>query len=416
MNSGPRWGLPLLAALLSLSACAHGQASVARDLAMNQDSLWTCRCAATSIASGRNAVDETQRLWIAADNKVVQVDAAGEVSEVWAAPRFSRILRLEPVDLDEDGSDEWIVLLDTGRMRSRIVALRDGSRVAVGKPWNGYLRPSRDRNGATVLFGQRSGGDRPFMGPVFRVDVADDLSLKSGESLELPRDFPLFDFFWLPGDAEGSPRLFSLEANGLLAERNPDSPRQVLWLSDARFVARPLQVEREYRGMLGDYRDGVIELAPPVTIAGGGDLPLRVHVVSQPPRGPVVVEGFMLPRGGDVRILQGAARGLEELARTPLMGRAVAGLVRWQPRADRTVGAALVWTRLEGGVLAPETRLLLFDPETGDLLSDPLPFASEVGGEVSPDGPSPMQQEAEPRSATPAGSAADEVQPAPAEE
>ncbi|HCP47985.1 MAG TPA: hypothetical protein DIU15_18235 [Deltaproteobacteria bacterium] len=408
--------LPLLPALL-LVGCAHGAATAARDLAMSQDALWSCRCAATSIATGIDGAGGAPKLWVAANNKVFEVSADGEATEVWSSPRFSRILRLEAADLDQDGSDEWVVLLDTGRMRSRVVALRDGVRVLVGKPWNGYLRPLRGPSGELTLVGQRTGGDRPFLGPVFGVEVAADLSLKSGASLGLPRDFPLFDFFWLPGVGEQGARLFSLESNGLLAERNAVSPTQVLWLSDARFVARPLQVEREYRGMLGDYRDGVVDFAPPVVLSGGGDQPDRAYVVSQPPRGPVVVEGFMLPRGGDARVLEPAPRGLSELARTPLMGRAVAGVAVWKPEPHEEVGAALVWTRLSGGVVAPETRLLLFDLTTGDLVTGfPGPMTVGQPEEASSVESSATESAVAPGEETLPDSGADAAQPAPAAE
>ena len=349
--------------------CAHGRAAEAMELATAQDAMWSCQCLVTGMATGYDEEGGEHRIWLADDREVRAVVPGGEPVVLWTAPRFTRILRLEAGDLDGDGSDEWLVLFEANSLRSVVVGLRNGRREALSKPWNGYLRMLVDSNGQSMLVGQSSAGHRPFWGPIYPIELSAEGKLSKGEPLSLPAGTGLFDFFWLPASKEAGARLFSVEPTDQLAERDPRSPKARIWRSDNRIVARPVEIEREIRGYFGEEELRFIRLVAPVEVRDwGGDGRFEALLVGGVPRPAVVFENLRLHQGGDVRLLTAAPRGLEELHRSPLMGRAVAAASSWWSVGGRRFWVAAVWTRHRSLFKRPETRLLLLDPESGDLL------------------------------------------------
>ena len=81
-----------------------------------------------------------------------------------------------------------------------------------------------------------------------------------------------------------------------------------------------------------------------------------------------VLQNLRVWQGGDVRLYEATSRGLQEVRRTPLLGRAVVAATPWNVTPTDTVWAAAVWTKPAGGMTKPESRVFLFDPATGDLL------------------------------------------------
>jgi hypothetical protein len=345
---------------------------VAQDRALAGDAIFVGPVLVTGLTTGRDAADGPEQLWLADEKRVVRLRLGEEPVELWKAPVFSRLLRLEAADLDGDGVDEWVVLLDQGRMRSLVVRLdEDGVRVQDGRPFSGYLRPLLRASGDVILVGQRAGAEVPFRGQIHRVERTDHGGWRSGESLPLPADVSIYEFFVVPTGEEGG-RLFGAEEGGKLIERDPRNPRAVIWRSDERVAGRPLEVDRTYQNLLGETQEEVLRLLPPVSVldAGGdGDL-LLVGGVHNPV---AVLQNLRIWQGGDVRLYKLSSRGLEEVRRTPLVGRAVVAATRWQIGPHHAVWAAAVWTRPAGGMTRPESRVFLFDPATGDLLAGALP-------------------------------------------
>jgi len=299
------------------------------------------------------------------------LSADGEAERTWNAPRFTELLRFEAADLDGDGLSEWVVLLDSGRFRSHVVRW-DGTQWQMSKPWPGFLRPLVGPGGALRLAGQKSSAARPFQGPVVEVLLGEEGALDPGDPLSAPPDTPLYDFFWVSGESD---RLFVLEEDGSITERDPRSPSAALWRSEERVVARPIEVEREVRGLLGDDREQKIRLAPRVSLTQlDEDAEPEVLIVTGPPVPTIAFENLRIFSGGDVRAYDVARRGLEELHRSPLLGRAMAAAQPWR-LGDADVWVAAVWTRLAGGFSRPESRVFVLDPKTGNILepsrSDP---------------------------------------------
>ncbi len=353
--------------LLVLGGCAHDTAAIARNLAQHEEALYGCRCKAVGLASGHDVAGGPELLWLADERRVSRIDGSGTAEEVWVAPTFQEIVRLEAADLDGDGVDEWVVLVQAARMRSHVIALRDGVRQSIGKPWGGYLRPMLDADGTTVLVGQRAGGDRPFRGGVERVAWdAEAGTFKPGERVKLPERFSVFDFFWLPGEP---PRLYGLEETSRLAELDPRSPRAVLWRSDGRPVARPVEVDRTYKELLADEEEETLRLASPVGVEDlDGDGVAEVLLVTGNATPLAVFQNLRVHQGGDLRIYRPEHRGLVEAARTPVLGSAMVAGTSWEPVPGRTVLAGVAWTRDPAGFAPMESRVFLFEPEKGDLL------------------------------------------------
>ncbi len=359
----------LLALLGLLMTMGCGQAATgAQQLALGSDGIWSARRAVRSIASGSATADAPSELWLADERSVTTVQADGTASETWRPPRFARILRLEAMDLNGDGGSEWVVTLVGARMRSLVLGWRDGAWVelAAGKP--GFLRPVLGPEGEPMLLGQSAGSESPYSGPIRRVHLADG-ALTDGEALMLPPQLSLHDVFWVPeGDLV---RLFSLESTGHVGERDMRSPRALVWRSDGRTVSRPVVVERDYTNLLGEELEASLDLpTPPVVVDPDGDGTFEVMLVAGSTTPVAMLENVRVLQGGDARLMVPAARGLEEVRRTPLLGRAMVGVVPWQVDGA-PVWAAAVWVRADTGFARPETRVYLFDPTTGDLLSAP---------------------------------------------
>jgi hypothetical protein len=367
--------------LLAGSSCAAVE-QTRRD-ALVADALWTCRCTAVGIAAGRSTPDGPEELWVAAGRDVFRVAPNGRSEVVWKAPLFTEILRLEAIDLDGDGVHEWVVLLDAGNVRGEVVAIEDGVRRRRGKPWGGWLRAWWEPDGTPMLLGQRVGGDRPFWGTVSRLerDDRDRLQPVDGGPVFPPR-VGIFDAFTVPG-AEG--RMFGMRPDGRLVEYGPTtglaSPEQ--WVSDGRPIGRAVELRRTFRSILGEEEEAVIRLPPPVVgLPSGGAL-----LVAGTAPAVAVFEDFILHRGGDVRSVRvDPDRGLSWGSRTAVVGRAITAASPWTPNG-RTVWAAAVWTRAPQEFGPPETRILLFDPSTGDslpveaLMGEPLrpPWPEAIG-------------------------------------
>jgi hypothetical protein len=362
----------VLTGLLGLlaSGCGHGRGAAAQDLALSGQAMHVASVEAVGLAAGRDVAHGPEQLWMAEGRGVHRLAADGSSELAWKPPAFSKVLRFEVADLDADGVDEWVLLLDQGRLRSVVVGLREGERVALGRPWNGYLRPLIDPEGEIVLVGQRAGADGPWRGPVWTVAIGEDWALEPGEQLGLPPTVPVYDFLWLPATPDKPARLFSLGETGHLEERDPRSPRAVIWRSDDRFVGRPVEVERDYRDMLGDERETMLRLAPPVSLVQEDGV-TRLLLVGGVQTPVVVFENLRVYQGGDARLLEPVQRGVEELRRSPLLGRAMVALAPWEPTPGERVWAAVVWTKTGSGFVKPESRVFLLDPATGDLVGSP---------------------------------------------
>ncbi len=351
----------LVAALVATAGCANLEQ--ARRDALAVDALWTCDCAVAGVAVGRSAPDGPEELWVATGREVVRVAPDGAAETIWSAAPFSRILRFETLDLDADGVHEWVVVLDAGSVRGEIVEAVDGVRIRRGKPWAGWLRAWRGPDGPMVL-GQRAGGDRPYWGTVSRLAIDESGRWQPVEGgPEYPPRVGIFDPFTLP---HAPARMFGLRQDGRVVEYGPTkglaSPEQ--WVSDGRPIGRPMEVQRTYRSVLGEEEETVVRLPPPVVeLAGGGAL-----VVAGTPAAVAVFEDFVVHRGGEVReVVAAEERGLQWRIRTPLVGRAITAATPWTP-SGRTVWAAAVWTRAPQEFGRPESRVLLFDPGSGDPL------------------------------------------------
>jgi len=355
----------------AVAGCAHDRGAVARDLALAGQALWVDDVSVVGLDSGLDAPGGAEQLWLAEGKGVHRLGADGTSELAWRPPRFARIIRFEAADLDADGIDEWVVVMDHGRIRSVVVGLVDGERVVLGRPWNGFLRPVVGPDGAARVEGQRAGGDAPFRGPVIAVERAGD-RWSAGEPTGLPASVSLFDFAWLPGVEDRPARLFSFDAAGFLEERDARSPRAIIWRSADRFVGRPIELDRDYRNMLGEEQGVTLRLAPPTSLVDeDGDGASELLMVGGTQTPVVVFENLRLYQGGDVRLLAAAARGAEEVRRSPLLGRAMVAVCPWSPDPDTRVWAAAVWTRLGSGFVRPESRVFLLDPATGDLLGGP---------------------------------------------
>lgn len=357
----------LLVALLG-GGCGHGQAAGACDLALAGPSAWVGAVEAVGLASGFDFPGGPERLWLAEPRGVHAIGADGQDEVVWTPPRFSTIVRFEVADLDGDGVHEWVVILDQGRIRSLVVGVDSGRRSATGRPWNGFLRPFVDGQGSAGLVGQRCSGDEPFQGPIVRIERGPGGDLAARDALGLPAGLSVFDFAWLPSGPGRPARLFSFSEAGHAEERDARSPQAVIWRSDERFLARPVEIRREYRDMLGEARTTSIRLAPPaILVDEDADSSPEILVVGGAQVPVVVFEDLRVWQGGDARLLAPAARGLVELRRSPLLGRAMVAVAPWHPTPDRRVWAVAVWTRIGSGFARPESRVFLLDPATGDL-------------------------------------------------
>lgn len=358
------------AALSPLAGCGHGRGAAARDLALTGQALWVGELGAVGLAAGRDLADGPELLWLAEPRGVHVLGPDGSQALTWKPPRFARIIRFEAADLDGDGVDEWVVVMDQGRIRSVLVGLDEGRREALGRPWNGFLRPVIGPEGEVRLEGQRAGGDAPFRGPVIVVEPGDK-GWVAGAPVGLPAGVSLFDFAWLPGAEDRPARLFSFDASGFLEERDARSPRAIVWRSPDRFVGRPVELDRDYRNMLGEEEGVTLRLAPPVSLVDEDGDGLQELLMVGGTQTPVVVfENLRVYQGGDVRLLTPTSRGVEETRRSPLLGRAMVAVCPWSPASGERVWAAAVWTRLSSGFVRPESRVFLLDPASGDLLGD----------------------------------------------
>ncbi|MCO4773304.1 MAG: hypothetical protein KDA24_24935 [Deltaproteobacteria bacterium] len=397
----------LLLLLVAGFAAGCGQtAASARARALDAGSFWVGPYAVRSLASGTATPEGPDVLWLADERRVMQLDGAGSAEEVWRPPKFSRLLRFEAADLDEDGVDEWVVTLDNSRIRSLVLRRADdGTFEEIAKP-PGFLRPLLGPDGASWLVGQSAGAERPYSGPIKRWTMENG-GLVAGDALELPGSLSLHDIHFVPQD-DGH-RVFTFEETGHLGERDPRSPRATLWRSDARVVARPVVVEREYGNLLNEEIEDSLALPVPTAVVDvDGDGALELLMVAGTTTPVALLDNVRVLQGGDARVMAPGARGLEERARSPLLGRAMVGVVPFElPNGAHRLAVA-VWTKADGGFGKPETRVFLLDPSTGDLVgTEATPSAVEVEEE-----PAPAVEEEE----EPAPAVEEEEEPAPAVE
>ncbi len=391
--------LRALAVLLvvQLAGCATLQRGrAALDSARAMPSLATCDCKVVSLAVGPLAVDEPPKLWVAEEKRVFELAPDGSLKVVWEVPRFARLLRLEAADLDGDGIVEWVVLYDTGRFRSHVLRWT-GDSWESSKPWAGFLRPQAQAGGKTRLLGQSAAGGSNFHGErIVAVAEAGEGKLVAGDRVVVAPGVFLYDFFWVPGE---TPRLFVLEEDGSISERDPRSPRAVLWRSEERIVARPLELRRSSRDMLGESTEDTVRLAPPVVLAQWDDDPTpEVFLVTGPAVPMFAFENLRISGGGDVRIFDVGERGLQEQVRTPLLGLDLSATWAGQFKGE-LLWVASVWMKDLGGFAKPESRLFRFDPASGDprawgvgpaeapsvLAAPPAPAVQEDDGEQGQD-------------------------------
>ena len=373
----------LVLGLLFMTGCGAA-ATGAQQLALGSPGVWSARKAVRSIASGTATPESEPALWLADDRGVTELAIDGTATEAWKPPKFTRVLRLEAMDLDDDGASEWVVTLMGTRIRSLLLGWRDGAWVELARGRPGFLRPVIGPDGVPVLLGQSAGSDRPFVGPIKEVTLKDG-KLVDGEALRLPPQLSVHDVFWVPeGDRV---RLFSVESTDHLGERDPRSPRALIWRSDGRVVSRPVVVDREATNLLGEDVDSALELpVPPSVLDSDCDGTYEVLTVAGSTTPVAILQNVRVLQGADARMLVPGARGLEEVRRTPLLGRAMVGVVPWADVAGDLVWAAAVWVHAEAGFVRPETRVYLFDPSTGDLLpsSPPAADATDAAEAASP--------------------------------
>jgi hypothetical protein len=373
-----------LLVVMSLVGCGHAAAG-AQARALGGGALWTGAQAVRSLATGAPRAGDEEVLWLAAETGVTEVSADGTSREVWRAPRFVRVLRLEAMDLDGDGASEWIVTAEGSRVRSWVLrfdgaAWREGS---TKRP--GYMRPLQGPDGLPWLLGQSAGVERPYSGGILKLDPSDP-SLRGGEPLDLPPTLSLHDVFWVP--TEGGARLFAYEPTGQISELDPRSPRAQLWRSDARIVSCPVVVERQSGNLLGEeFTDRLALPVPPVVVDLDGDGAAEVLMVAGTTTPVAVLDNVRVLQGGDARVLVPGVRGLDERNRSPLLGRAMVGVVPFHRPGGRAVLAAAVWTRADTGLARPETRVMLLDPATGDMLD--LDAAEPATEEPATEEPAP---------------------------
>lgn len=375
--------IPLLLMPL-VAGCAHGELAAARELGDTAPALWTSDGTVRSLAAGRPAPGEPLELWAADHREVRVLHRDGSSERLWKAPPLTQILRLEAVDLDGDGDHEWIIVLRTAGIRSHVLDRGPDGWGWVGKGLSGFLRPVLGPDGRWQLYGQRSGGERPFWGSIFQVDGDPADRLEAGATLALGEDVSVYDFFWLPGG-----RLFVTDRSGYLSERDPRSPKAELWRSDERFVVRPLQLEGDYTNLMGEESGDKLLLTPPPTITRSGDGWSVVMTAGQPPP-PVVLEHMNVLTGGELRVFRPANRGLEEVLRTPRLGAAALVGLPWHEQGYPSALAGLLWTRVTGGFAPEQSRVFLFDTVSGDLI-DPATRAADVS--AAPAGAEPAAPE-----------------------
>lgn len=361
--------------VLQLAGCATLQRGrAALDTARAVPSLSIFDSKIVSLAVGTLAADETPRIWVAEEKRILEFEPGGSLKVVWEVPRFARLLRLEAADLDGDGVVEWILLYDTGRFRSHVLRW-NGESWESSRAWPGFLRPQAQAGGKTKLLGQSAGGNRFHGERIVEVAETGEGKLVAGDRVVVAPGVFLYDFFWVPGE---HPRLFVLEESGSISERDPRSPRAVLWRSEERIVARPLELRRSSRDMLGESTENTVRLAPPVVLAQWDDDPTpEVFLVTGPAVPMFAFENLKLSGGGDVRVFEVGERGLTEQVRTPLLGLDLSATWAGQYKGE-LLWLGSVWMKDLGGFSKPESRLFRFAPASGD------PRAWDAGAAVEP--------------------------------
>lgn len=387
-----RRALHLLAAAgLLVGGCAHGRAGEAREAARTGLPLLVGSFEAQGLAVAARTPGAEDELWLADEKAVLQLDSEGGTSRAWKPPGFARILRIDGGDIDGDGQDELLVLADAGRVRAWILGWGADGWAPIAPPWAGWLRIAPGPLGAPVLIGSRVAPGSP-RAALERVELRDG-KLVVAEPLGLPPGLSVFDVAWIPqGDRV---RLITLESNDRIAERDPRSPRSLLWRTDGRPVARPVEVERTDRDLLGEQVRSTIRLAAPThTLDIDGDGQLELLVIGGNATPVAVLENLRVYEGGDVRVYSLAERGLVESVRTPILGVQMLAAAPWR-YGGRDVLVAAVWTRKGGGFVRPETRVFLFDSRTGDLL-DPATLGSEASPGSASEQAAPAVEQAAP--------------------
>ncbi len=385
----------LLILVLLSTGCATARA--ARELALLEEAVHVCRCVGVGLGAGRDVAGGDELLWVADEAGVSEVALDGTSRRVWTAPKFQRVVRMEVADLDGDGVQEWVVIVLGGRTRSAVIAAGPEGRAPLGGWYFGYLRPVHRPDGSWQLVGQRAGGDRPFRGTPEEVTWTSD-GFTSGPAVAAPPGVTLFDWFWLPGEERD--RLFTLEPTGHLGERDARSPRARIWRSDDRPVARPVEIERTYRELLGSEDEEVLRLAAPVTnadrqgrpgalLVGGNAMPVAVF------------RNLRVLQGGELRWMEPAHRGLEEVVRTPVLGTAMVAGTVWQPPGAPPLWAGLAWTRDPSGFAPPESRVFLFETARGDTVAPSRVLAAPGDRVPAPAPPAAAPPDAAPPAAAP---------------
>jgi hypothetical protein len=351
-----------------VAGCAHREA--ARGLASSTEAVFDWPGVGVAIETGRVERGGPERLWVADDRSIWELGPGSPPREVLRLRGFADLVRFQAADLDGDGVSEWLLTDRAPRTRTRVFAHREGAWAPRGRPYWGWVRVE----GAS-LSAQRAGGDGPFAGPV-RDARWDGTAVVEGAPRGGPDTLGIFDTFVVPAEPT---RLFAIEWTGHLSERDPRTPVASLWRADARTVARPIEIEADSTTLLGEPIDGTVALPAPVRVVPRGD-GWDVLVVSGPTNPVPVLPSLRVLQGGDVRAYSPQpGRGLAERVRTPLLGVAVAAMTPFATADGRNLWALLVWTRDPGGFLPPRSRVLLCDPETGDLVA-----AGALSGATTP--------------------------------
>ena len=376
-------------ALPSLSAAATPQEiKAARDAARSLPAFASCRCAAVGFSVGQLAAEGPETLWLAHEGGVSEVLPEGRLEPVWKTPGGARLVRFDAADLDGDGRSEWVVLLDSGRLRSYVLRLGD-SGWERGRPFSGFLRPMVDAEGSPYLLGQRRRRTRFHDDAIHRVRQDEKQRWTLGEEIAALRGLFVYDFQLI---REPRPRLFVVDSEGGFSERDPSQSSLLLWSLDRPLASRPLEVEFSGGSMFESDDTERFDFAPALQSldldADGVD---EILLTAGPRPIGVSFDSIRIHDGGNQLVFDLAEQGLTQSLSTPMLGLEMAA--SWAgDLGGELVWLGAVWTKAAGGFVKPETKLFRFDPKTGAVLAK-----LKVGTET----PGPSQQADEPAPGAP---------------
>jgi len=275
-------------------------------------------------------------------------------------------LGLTAGDVDADGRDDLVLWAMEPHPWSAVIRSPAEPPLQVSATAQRVLRVVQ-RDGGAVLLGQEPGTESDFRGPIhdLRID-AEGVLVRASEPLRRPQRDVLHRFFGPAGDADAEV-LYTWGDDGLLERREGSG---VLWRSETVRTSRPLAVERERLNLLGERRSEVQEVPTEPLVADlDADGTNEVLTVISDPAPLGALGRLRAFRGGSYRLLGVEGRGLAERARSVLLGRFATGVALFDVDGDgRREAVVSVVLRRRSGVSRGQSTLVVFDPQTGDLL------------------------------------------------